>query len=79
VSSWQRAISTFTGGSAPRVTLRSFRGFWFAVRVETVTHDHRKQVLPERDQYSVVRDIIAVLGKLSELPPDRQPPDEEAS
>jgi hypothetical protein len=79
MASWQRAISAFTGGSATRVTLRSFRGFWFTVRVETVTHDHRKQALPERDQYSVVRDIIAVVGKVSELPPDRQSPDGEAS
>ena len=39
LASWQRAVAAFTGGSPSRVTLRSFRGFWFTVMVGTVTHD----------------------------------------
>ena len=72
MASWQRAVADFTGGSPSQVTLRSFRGFWFAVQVATVTHNHRRQVLPERDQYSAVIDIVGVVGKLAELPSDRQ-------
>jgi len=72
MASWQRAISNFTGGTASRVTLRSFREFWFTVQVETVTHNHRRQVLPERDQYSSVINIVRVIGKLAELPSDRR-------
>lgn len=72
MASWLRAISAFTGGRATRVTLRSFKEFWFTVQVGTVTHNHRRQLLPERDQYSSVINIVGVVGKLAELPTDHQ-------
>ncbi len=72
MASWQRAISDFTGGNASSVTLRSFREFWFTVEVVTVKQNHRRQLLPERDQYSSVINIVGVVGKLAELPADRQ-------
>ena len=78
MGSWQRAVVAFTGGSPSRVTLRSFRDFVFRVQVVTVLHKmqgSQRIVLHERDQYSVVIDILGVLGKLSELPLDRQSPD----
>ena len=75
IASWQRAIAAFTGGSPSKVTLKSFQHFWLRVRVETVTHNHRKRVLHDRDKYSSVTDIIAVVGKLSELP--EKPPSSE--
>jgi hypothetical protein len=68
MASWQRAISTFTGGSASRVTLRSFKEFWFTVEVVTITHGLHKEPLALRDQYEKVTNIIDVVGKLAELP-----------
>ena len=73
-ASWQRAVADFTGGRANRVSLRVFRDYWYRVRVETTTHNHQKQVLPERDQYSSVTDIVEVVGKLSELRDDTKGP-----
>jgi hypothetical protein len=72
MASWQRAISAFTSVTASRVTLQSFRQFWFTVQVATVTHNNRRQSLPKRDQYSSVIDIVGIVGKLSELPSGRQ-------
>jgi hypothetical protein len=82
--SWTRTLTAFTGCSPSRISLGAFRNFWFTVKVETVTRNHRQQALNPRDQYSVVSDIVDVVGKVSELPPNNDQPtshpqDEDAS
>ena len=75
---WVSLIAAFTGGNASRMSLSEFSRYWYRVKVETVTHDHRQQPLPLHARYSKVTDIVAVVGKLSELPPDRTPhPDDD--
>jgi hypothetical protein len=69
LASWQRAVTTFTGGTPSCVTLISFRDFWFRVTVATVMRNAKGQ-LAERDRYSTVTDLIAVVGKITELPTD---------
>lgn len=73
LASWQRAIANYTNGNPKHVSLKSYREFWFRVRVRTVTHN-AKGNLHERDQYSVVDDILSVGGKLSDLSADGLPP-----
>lgn len=68
--SWTRTLTAFTGCSPSRISLGAFKGFWLTVKVETVTHNHRQQALNPRDQHSVVSDIVEVVGKISELPPN---------
>jgi hypothetical protein len=55
------------------VTLKSFREFWFRVKVRTVTRNAAGP-LHDRDQYSVVDDILRVGGKRSDLSADALPP-----
>ena len=83
-SSWARTLAAFTGCSPSHMSLGAFKAFWFTVKVETVTRNHRQQALNSRDQYSVVSDIVEVVGKISELPPNNDQPgshsqDEDAS
>lgn len=73
LASWQRAIAAFTRGNPKHVTLKTFKEFWFRVTVRTVTSNNQGP-LHERDQYSVVDDIIEVGGKLIDLPADGLPP-----
>jgi hypothetical protein len=73
LASWIRLIAAFTGGSPNRLALGAFKDFWFTVQVETVLHNHRQQPLRVSDQYSKVTDIIEIVGKLAELPTDRDP------
>ncbi len=76
-ASWQRAISDFTGERPNRLTLHAFRRFWFRVRVQTSTEGlvsasgRQRKPLHQRDWTSKVTDILSVVGKLSELPPER--------
>jgi hypothetical protein len=79
MASWQRAVAHFTGVTPSKVTLKAFRQFWFRVRVATTTQDHRKRPLHPRDHYSAVVDIVDVIGKLAELPRERQGSTGEAS
>jgi hypothetical protein len=72
--SWTRTLTAFTGCSPSRISLGGFKGFWLTVKVETVTRNHRQQRLALRDQYSVVSDIVDVVGKISELPPSNDQP-----
>jgi hypothetical protein len=67
--SWQRAVAAFTRGNPKDVTLKSFREFWFRVLVRTVTRNAQGP-LHDRDQYSVVDDILRVCGKVSDLSAD---------
>ena len=60
--SWTRTLAAFTGCSPSRMTLGAFKKFWFTVKVETVTRNHRQQALKPRDRYSVVSDIVEVVG-----------------
>ena len=76
LASWQRAIANHTRGNPKHVTLKSFREFWFRVTVRTVTRN-AKGPLQERDQYSVVDDILSVGGKLRDLSADGLPPPNE--
>jgi len=69
LASWQRAVAAFTRGNPKHVTLKSFREYWFRVRVRTVTRNAQGP-LHDRDQYSVVHDILSVGGKLSDLSAD---------
>ena len=69
LASWQRAVAAFTRGNPKHVTLKSFREFWFRVRVRTVTRNAQGP-LHARDQYSVVDDILRVGGKVSDLSAD---------
>lgn len=69
-ASWQRVVAAFSGGSPSKVTLKAFQQYWFRVRVKTVTHNDQNQALHERDQYSCVTDITAVVGKLGDRPED---------
>jgi hypothetical protein len=83
-ASWTRTLTAFTGCSPSRLSLGAFKQYWFTVKVETVTRNHRQQTLNFRDQYSVVTDIVDVVGKISELPPNNDQSishlqDEEAS
>lgn len=71
-ASWARTLAAFTNGNPSRVSLSSFKNFWFTVRVETVTRNHRQQALNSRDQYSVISDIVDVVGKISELPLNKE-------
>ena len=83
-ASWTRTLAAFTGCSPSRMSLGAFKQYWFLVKVELVTRNHRQQALNPRDQYSVVSDIVDVVGKISELPPNNDqstphPHDEDAS
>jgi hypothetical protein len=73
MASWQRAVADFTRGNPKAVTLKSFREFWFRVKVRTVTRNAAGP-LHDRDQYSVVDDILSVGGKRSDLSADGLPP-----
>jgi hypothetical protein len=64
LASWVRLLAGYSGGSPSRVTLRSFRQYWFRVRVETTTHNFRQRPLAPHDQYSSVTDIMEVVGTL---------------
>jgi hypothetical protein len=73
LASWQRAVAEFTHGTASKVTMKSFKEFWFRVLVRTAMRNAQGP-LHERDQYSVVDDILSVGGKLTDLPVDGLPP-----
>ena len=72
LASWTRTLTIFTGSSSSRIAFGSFKQYWFTVKVETVSRNHRQQALNSRDQYSVVSDIVDVVGKISELPPNNE-------
>ena len=82
--SWTRTLTAFSGCSPSRISLGAFKQYWLTVKVETVMRNHRQQALNPRDQYSIVSDIVNVVGKISELPPNHdhpasRPQDEDAS
>lgn len=72
LAGWMRLLAAFTGGSSSKVALRSFKEYWFRVKVETVTKNYDQQPLRPTDQYSSVVDIVSVVGKSSELNCDPQ-------
>jgi hypothetical protein len=66
---WRQIIAAFTGQSPSKVTLASFKGFWLKIRVKTVRKDQQQHPLHPSCHYSVVDNIMDVVGKISEVPP----------
>lgn len=62
---WWGVIVDFNGGPLDRLSLDTFRNFWFRVNVATVAKDSHGKKLPGSAQYEVVKDITAIAGKLA--------------
>lgn len=65
ISRWWMLITQFEQSARrDRVALRTFKGFLFQVQVDTVARDHKHQPLPKAHHHSVVREVIAVIGRV---------------
>lgn len=65
LASWCRLIANRSQRRQDRISLNSFRNFYFKVEVSTVVHNSRQQDLPERDRYSIVSDIKDIIGEVT--------------
>jgi hypothetical protein len=61
---WSRLIADWDGRRKDRISLSAFKKFCFRVEIETVIQDREQKPLAEINQYEVVRNIVAVLGRL---------------
>jgi hypothetical protein len=61
---WSRLIADLDGRRKDRISLSAFKKFCFRVEIETVIQDREQKPLAEINQYEVVRNIVAVLGRL---------------
>jgi hypothetical protein len=61
---WSRLIADSHGTRKDRISLSAFKRFCFRVEIVTVVQDREQKPLAEINQYEVVRDIVAVLGRI---------------
>lgn len=62
---WWLLIAEFEQLARPeRIAIRSFKNFLFQVQVEAVKRDLQHRPLPPAQHRSVVREIVAVIGKV---------------
>lgn len=65
ISRWWMLIAQFEQyARRDRVALRTFKSLLFHVQVDTVARDHQHRPLPKAHHHSVVREIIAVVGRI---------------
>jgi hypothetical protein len=62
---WWMVIAQFEQfARRDRIAIRNFKGLLFQVQTETVTRDHQQRPLPKERYHSVVREIVAVVGRI---------------
>ena len=65
IARWWMLIAQFEHfARRDRIALRTFKDFLFQVKVDTVTRDHEHKPLLQAHHHSVVREIIAVVGRI---------------
>jgi hypothetical protein len=64
---WTRLLADFTGLPPSKISRRKFCEFWYDGEVGLVTKTHRQKERPADEHYPVVRRLIEVRGKRSEL------------
>ena len=61
---WYGVVAEYSGSRKDRISLLAFKKFWFRVQIVTVHQDREQKVLADIHQYEVVRDILAVVGRV---------------
>jgi len=64
---WTRLLADFTGLPPSKISRRMFRDFWYEGEIGHVARNHQQRERHEDEQYSVVRELIVVRGKRSDL------------
>jgi hypothetical protein len=73
---WVRLLADYTGLPPSKCSRQRFTEFYYEGEVGLVTTNYKHEERRPDEQYAVVRDLLEVAGKLSDIDPANAQPDE---